>query len=86
MLTCHRLPSVDTLISLVKFLYVRKYADGDPQIAADLNTTMVEASQLTVNIVNAFPDLKGMMDVEKAPVTSFQEQFAAAQLQNMVKV
>merc|ERR1711998_260480 len=69
-----------------KHLFVKKYKEENPDVEAQLDTTFVEASQVTVNIVQAYPDLKKNLDTSKnTEVSDFKEHFAANKLQGAHK-
>jgi hypothetical protein len=68
---------VDTLVAVVRYLYVKKLGD---EVGTDLDVTMIESPELTTRIVNAYPHLK---KIEKMEPKDFKTELAATKMQNM---
>jgi hypothetical protein len=68
---------VDTLVAVVRYLYVKKLGD---EVGADLDVTMIESPELTTRIVNAYPHLK---QIEKMEPKDFKTELAATKMQNL---
>merc|ERR1712072_622731 len=78
---------VDALTAIIKYLFVKKYAGKVDGVEDALDCTFAEAPQVTTNIVQAFPDMKKKLAIDKdgAEVSNFAEHFAATMLQNQHK-
>ena len=68
---------VDTLVAVVRYLYVKKLGD---EVGTDLDVTMIESPELTTRIVSAYPHLK---KIEKMEPKDFKTELAATKMQNL---
>jgi len=68
---------VDTLVAVVRYLYVKKLGD---EVGQELDVTMIESPELTTRIVNAYPHLK---KIEKMEAKDFKTELAATKMQNL---
>ena len=67
---------VDTIVAVVRYQYVTQLGE---EVGEDLDVTMIESPELTARIVDAYPHLT---EIEDMNVKDFREELSASRLQS----